>query len=145
MNIFVLDYNPVTAAQMLCDKHVVKMALETAQILSTVCGGPYRPTHVNHPCVKWAGDNRLQFNWLRRHGLAICDEYTRRYGKVHKSQAVIEQCKRPENMRVGVVDFVQCMPEEHKCEDAVQAYRSYYHSKADFATWKTSAPYWWKP
>ena len=40
MNIFVLDTNPITAAQMQCDKHVVKMVLETAQILSTITGGP---------------------------------------------------------------------------------------------------------
>ena len=51
MNIFYLDPDPVAAAQMQCDKHVVKMALETAQILSTVLGGPYKPTHAKHPSV----------------------------------------------------------------------------------------------
>jgi hypothetical protein len=145
MNIFVLDYNPVTAAQMLCDKHIIKMALETAQILSTICGGPYKPTHHNHPCVKWAGDNRIHFGWLKRHGLAICAEYTRRYGKIHKCQAVIEQCKTPRDLRIAVADWVQCMPDEFKDKDAVVAYRKYYHSKAEFATWKTEPPYWWHP
>ena len=49
MNIFVVDTYPVLAARALCDRHVVKMVLETAQILSTISGGPYRPTHQNHP------------------------------------------------------------------------------------------------
>ena len=36
MNIFVLDESPVTSAQMQCDKHIVKMPLETAQMLCSV-------------------------------------------------------------------------------------------------------------
>ena len=36
MNIFVLDRNPVIAAQMQCDKHIVKMIVESGQMLSTV-------------------------------------------------------------------------------------------------------------
>jgi Pyrimidine dimer DNA glycosylase len=144
MNIFVLDTNPVTAAQMQCDKHVIKMCLETAQILSTVCGGPYKPTHAKHPCTLWAAANRTNFNWLVRHGLALCAEYTARYGKRHKCQAVIESIAPPAWLPIGVSDFVQCMPDEFKDKDPVVAYRKYYHSKAAFATWKTSPPYWWQ-
>ena len=59
MNIFVLDYDPELAAQMQCDKHVVKMVLESTQMLHTINAKhelpyTYKPTHMNHPCVKWA-------------------------------------------------------------------------------------------
>ena len=58
MNIFVLHQNPQTAAEMMCDKHVVKMILETAQMMCTVVASydhdtPYRPTHSKHPCTIW--------------------------------------------------------------------------------------------
>ena len=35
MNIFVLDKDPHIAAQMHCDRHVPKMIVESAQMLST--------------------------------------------------------------------------------------------------------------
>lgn len=145
MQIFVVDVNPVTAAQALCDKHVVKQVLESAQILSTVCGGPYKPTHQKHPCVLWAGLNRINFGWLKRHGLALCAEYTRRYGKVHKCQDVIASAKVPRHLPIGISEFVQCMPEQFRDQDPVVAYRKYYHSK-QFAAWNKSrpAPYWWE-
>ena len=144
MQIFILDVNPILAAQYQADKHVVKQVLETAQILSTISGGPYKPTHANHPCVKWAALNRTNFSWLRRHGLALCAEYTHRYGKVHKSQSVIENARPLRDMPIGISEFVQCMPDEFKDKDPVVAYRKYYHSK-QFAQWNKSrpAPYWW--
>lgn len=146
MNVFVVDTNPVIAAQMLCDKHVIKQTLETAQILSTIAGGPYKPTHQKHPCVLWAGQNRTNFNWLCKHGMALAHEYTRRYGKRHKSQDVIERIAwgfDAERLPVGISEFVQCMPDQYRDSDPVRAYRKYYHSKAEFATWKTKPPYWW--
>lgn len=144
MNIFVLDTNPVIAAQMQCNQHVVKMTLETAQILSTVAGGPYMPTHAKHPCTLWAGANRTNYNWLVMHGLALAEEYTRRYGRQHKSQAVIALlANRGAALPIGITPFVQCMPDEFKDKDPVVAYRKYYRSKAGFATWKTQPPYWW--
>lgn len=144
MNIFILSTNPVEAAQMQCDKHVIKQTLESAQILSTVAGGPYKPTHQNHPCTLWAGQNQTNFNWLVRHALALCDEYTRRYNKRHKSQDIIERiADAPPELPIGVSSFVQCMPDEYKDKDPVIAYRKYYHSKAKFASWKTEPPYWW--
>lgn len=147
MNIFILDTHPVLAAQMQCDKHVVKMVLETAQILSTVTGGPYKPTHAGHPCVIWAGHNRTNFNWLIRHGLALGEEYTFRYGKKHKSHSVIEDIDDSADVNsfpVGVTEFVQCMPESIRMKDPVEAYRKYYLTKT-FARWDKSrpAPYWW--
>ena len=97
MNIFVLDYNPTRAAKMQCDKHVVKMALETAQLLCTAFPGgtaPYKLTHFNHPCAIWCRESLKNYNWLIDHGIALCDEYQHRYGKTHKSKEVILWCKR---------------------------------------------------
>lgn len=146
MNVFILDTNPVTAAQMQCNKHVVKMCLETAQILSTINGGPYKPTHANHPCTLWAKANRTNYNWLIMHGLALCEEYTHRYGKKHKCQDIIASlANKGAELPVGVSKFVQCMPDQYKHKDPVVAYRRYYHSKADFAAWAgRDAPYWWQ-
>jgi len=145
MNIFILDTNPDIAASMQCDKHVVKMVLETAQILSTICGGPYKPTHANHPCVQWAQANQTNFKWLRRHGLALSAEYTLRYGKIHKCESVIRSARPPSTLPIGISPFVQCMPDQFKDKDPVVAYRKYYHSKASFATWNKDRepPYWW--
>ena len=147
MNIFVLDTNPVVAAQMQCNRHVVKMCLETAQLLSTACGGPYKPTHINHPCSVWTRSNRVNYNWLVMHGLALCEEYGERYGKVHKCEAIISSlANRANDFPIGFTDFVQCMPDQYKDKNAVIAYRTYYHSKADFAVWpEDKVPYWWQP
>lgn len=98
MNLFASDPDPVTSAIALADRHVVKMAVETAQVLWTalhlaapgrVPDGGYRPTHRGHPCVRWAAASRGNFDWAVRHGLALCDEYGHRYGKVHGSWAAI--------------------------------------------------------
>lgn len=141
MNIFVVDYDPVIAARMLCDKHVVKMCLETAQMLSTINSGPYKPTHKNHPCTLWAGSRVSNYLWLVEHGLALADEYTQRYGKVHKSQAVIESLAIiPFDSLQGMTPFALAMPDEYKCDDPVESYRNYYMSKAAFCTWKDKQP-----
>ena len=105
MNIFVTDPDPVASAQCLPDKHVVKMPLETCQMLSIVAsdkwghgfgtlpkldGTPYKTekgAFRNHPCTIWAQTN---FRWLIQHGLALCAEYTHRYDKTHSCQYTIE-------------------------------------------------------
>ena len=151
MNIFVLHTNPVLAARMQCDKHVVKMIVETTQMLSTIVGGPYKPTHVNHPCTIWARTSSANFDWLVNHGLALCREYTKRYGKRHVCQDIIETISF-DDAPTDVVPtgeltpFTQCMPERFRQENPVLAYRAYYHSKS-FAEWKRGrpAPDWWQP
>jgi hypothetical protein len=145
MNIFVLDSDPEIAAQNLCDKHVVKMALETAQILSTINDGPYKPTHQKHPCVLWAREMRANYDWLVRHGIGICNEYTYRYQKQHKSEEVIYALQEPlVDIEEGVSPFVLCMPDDCKIGDAVSSYREYYRKyKAPIAKWTTrNAPSW---
>lgn len=110
------------------------MVLESAQLLCTtvaMCNDvqtPYKVTHKNHPCSIWAKASLSNFNWLCEHALAICEQYTRRYGKVHKSQAVIEWCidNPPSIADIGLTEFAQVMPDEYRCADVVEAYRNYY-------------------
>ncbi len=151
MNIFVLDQHPVKAASMQCDKHVVKMVLETAQILSTVARNNgidhgYRPTHAKHPCTIWAGESLANWEWLVQHGLGLAIEYTARYGKEHKSAEIIRNFINlvPDLPDIGLTPFAQAMPDEYKCEDAVEAYRQYYlNEKKDIAEWScNNAPMW---
>ena len=154
MNIFVVNRNPKIAAQNLCDKHIVKMPLESAQILCNVAHRygysniPYRPVSTKHPCVLWAGETEGNWEWLVIHGLELCREYTKRYGKRHKSQDVIEWAlSTPASPPAGELQpFVMAMPEQYKGENAVKAYRRYYlGEKVSFATWKAPAkpPQWW--
>ena len=109
MNIFVTDPSPTKSAQVLPDKHIVKMPLETCQMLSIVAsdkwghgfgslpkldGTPYKTdkgAFRNHPCTVWAQDN---WTWLIVHGLALCFEYTLRYGKIHSCQSTIEHAEK---------------------------------------------------
>ena len=112
MNIFYVDHNPMEAAQALVDKHVVKMILESAQLLSTahrVLDGVetegqsktgrkakrwilpdsrenvlYMATHINHPSAVWCRQSVQNYDWLVDHMFALMREYTHRYGKTHK-------------------------------------------------------------
>ena len=158
MNIFVLDENPTIAAQMHCDKHVVKMVLEAAQMLSTAhrvldnneSDALYRATHANHPCSIWVRDAEKNYMWLYDHFAALCDEYTHRYGKVHltdtKLRAIL--ATPPKNICDGKqTPFALAMPDDVKCNSAVDSYRAYYKQyKTDIATWNKNrgAPEWWK-
>jgi hypothetical protein len=151
MNIFYVDRNPYRAARALHDKHVVKMVLETAQILSTVLdrygvSGKYRPTHRNHPVVKWAAESRANFEWLCHHGMALAAEYTYRYERQHASTEVILWASR-HNDHVAPGPFTeppQCMPEGYRGDDAVEAYRLYYRlDKLLMSRWtKRDEPDW---
>lgn len=148
MNIFVLDRNPKKAARYHCDKHVVKMILETAQLLCTadykVSGNEdtiYKPTHNHHPCTIWASESKENFKWLLELGNALLTEYTSRYGKEHKSGKVMRhyQGNIPDELDStrGLTDFKLAMPDKYKCNDAVQSYRNYYiNEKLSFAKWE---------
>lgn len=151
MNIFVLDENPRLCAQQHIDKHVVKMPLETAQMLCTaisVCGGEsvYKVAHKNHPCSIWARETRSNFVWLVELGWELCLEYQFRYGKTHKCLSVINDCLMkfqyiPEG---EATSFVQAMPEEYKRIDPTDAYKAYYvGAKVSFASWKKRKPPEW--
>lgn len=142
MNIFVTSKCPITAATVLPDKLIVKMPLELGQMLSTACRvhgiddtNLYKVAHLNHPCSKWVRETQDNFLWTYEHGIALATEYTERYGKVHKSQAVIELAGNYFNeIPFGAMtNFVQAMPFEYKHPtDPTIAYRKYI----------TTKPYW---
>ena len=159
MNIFVLDECPIQSAQMQCDKHIVKMPLETAQMLCSVWHRygegdkvPYREVHKNHPCTLWTGDSMDNYNWLWLHGMELCFEYTRRYNKIHKCQQVIMDLSYPSPRKFNFDNYFgtphpQCMPDEYKSTElrihsnTVRAYRRYYvNDKKDIAKWEKSRP-----
>lgn len=154
MNIFILSRYPVIAAQTQCDKHVVKMVLESAQLLCSPYDpgtAPYRRTHYNHRCSVWTRTSQANYAWLIRHAKALASEYTMRYGKRHKSTDIILWCEdnqhRLEFLKQGMTPFAQAMPDEYRREDAVEAYRAYYlGQKYTFAKWEKGreAPDWWK-
>lgn len=149
MNIFYLDTDIHKSAQFLLDKHVVKMPLETTQLLCNAIilnGGvaQYKLTHAKHPCTVWAANSLTNFEWLRRYGIAVCAEYTHRYGKTHKCEGIIAGLI-PNGF--NVLDFYdppQCMPEIYKTTDTVQAYRNYYtQGKQHLFRWSNRPkPYW---
>ena len=159
MNIFYLHPDAKIAAQMHCDKHVVKMLLETSQLLCTAHrelddssfaddAGLYKIAHKNHPSAKWVRESRSNYRWAYSLLIALCEEYTLRYGKTHKTQklGIVDSLHRcPENLPIGYfTEPPQCMPEEYKCEHPVDAYRDYYlGEKMRFAVWKfTETPDW---
>jgi len=151
VNIFFLDWDVEKNAQYHCDKHVVKMILETAQLLCGVhhvavhdtahdtAHVPYKLSHKNHPCSIWARDSMSNYLYLCEIGLALCEEYTYRYGKRHKSQEVIEWClmNKPQIQDIGFTTPPKAMPDEYKTEDVIESYRKYYlGAKKTFLTWK---------
>jgi hypothetical protein len=147
MNIFVLDKDTKRCAQYHNNKHVVKMILETAQLLCGVHHAieaqyeiPYKLSHKNHPSAIWARECLENYIWLCDLGLELCEEYTYRYEKRHKSQEVIEWCllHAPNLVEKGdITPFALAMPDECKVGDAVQSYRTYYMvEKRSMADWK---------
>ena len=155
MQLFILHLNPAVAAMQQCDKHVVKMLLETAQILSSTCRWYsctdeilYKQTHLNHPVMVWTRQSRKNFEWVLFHGMALCREYTSRYHRVHKSEAVIRRILvLYHDIEFMSVDFTEpnaCMPDEYKRDNIVDSYRNFYiQSKSKFAVWKyTKTPEW---
>jgi hypothetical protein len=139
MNIFVLHENPTIAAQYHCDRHVVKMVLETAQLLSTthhILSSPlasqvYRPTHKNHPSNVWVRESLENHLWAIQLFCALMDEYTFRYGKTHACARLLPIFLDKALFTLdwpseGLTPFAQAMPDECKNENAVVAYRTYY-------------------
>ena len=157
MNIFVTDPSPYVSAQSLPDKHIVKMPLETCQMLAIVCsdkwghgfgtipkadGTPYateKGAFRNHPCTIWANEFVMNWQWLLRHGLALCEEYTARYDKVHSCFNSLLAAKEilPTGDPTGrsgkeTTPFVRAMPDEFKLDTSIStfdAYKMYVSSK----------------
>lgn len=150
MNIFILDENPKLCAQYHCDKHVVKMILESAQMLCSAVEGPdlYKPTHRNHPCSIWVRESIENFDWLYNLAIELGHEYTFRYGKIHKSIEVINRANLYKSLPlIDRTPFAQAMPDQYRDSDAVKAYRNYYRfEKKDILKYtRREQPSWLDP
>ena len=163
MNIFFLDETPELSAKMLCDKHVPKMLLESAQMLSTavrkyeketdttpLAEPIYKSAYPNHPMTIWVSETLGNFTWALYNAFCINNEYEYRFKKNHKSYKVIKNIIDFELMaHIPDGDFTdppQCMPDEYKDNDYVTAYRNYYKGeKKYFAKWEKGRqqPEWW--
>ena len=143
MNIFYLHPDPVKAAQIQYNKHVVKMILESAQMLCTAhhCYGnaeqklnvPYKQAHLNHPSTVWARKSRATYRWLYLHMMALGDEYTKRYGKTHLT---ITKCAKFLNVPPVHIqgdewsEPPQAMPDQYKVPGcSITAYWNYYEGE----------------
>ena len=157
MNIFVTDPDPRKSAQVLPDKHIVKMPLECCQMLSIVAsdkwghgfgelpkidGTSYKTekgAFRNHPCTIWAGEFVLNWRWLIKHGISLCEEYTNRYGKIHSclhtlayADSIFPFADPTGRSGKDTTPFVRAMPDEFKFDtsiDTFTAYKMYISSK----------------
>lgn len=156
MNIFFLHMNQQICVQMYVDKHIVKMILETCQILCSVWHlsdenkkiyePPYKLCHKNHPCNIWTRTSLENYKWLCILGIELCKEYTYRYGKIHKSQQYIEKMMEldPPIPSLGFTSPAQAMPDIYKSDDPIESYRAYYFfDKYHIHSWtKREIPDW---
>jgi hypothetical protein len=158
MNIFYTDKCPIQSAQNQCDKHVVKMILESAQMLSTVhhqynskLKDIYRPTHTKHPSTIWASESKQNYEWLYKHFVALCDEYTHRYNKHHLTDIKLRDVLKhiPKDIPdVGMTKVRLAITDKmfhKKCP--IKSYRKYYISKQfnfNMVWTKRTKPRWFK-
>ncbi len=152
MNIFILDKDIEKCAQYHCDQHVVKMTLESVQMLCTALNKkgfatPYKSTHIKHPCVLWVEESYDNFVWLKNLAFELNTEYRFRFEKEsdHKSIFVLNEISNFEYESRGLTEFAQAMPDKYKISgDAVKAYRQFYVAeKLKFARWTNrNVPEW---
>ena len=166
MNIFILHNDPVVAAQMQCDKHVPKMVVESAQMLSTahrMLDGTeqiapsksgkrmvrhyrlfedpemdqvlYKAVHYKHPCTVWTMESSDNYLWHWKHFSALCEEFTFRFGKIHKTSLLRSPLwTLPHNIpKGGMTPFKLAMSSNPECilENAVLSYRAFYQTKQE--------------
>lgn len=157
MNIFVVNENPFISATQLPDKHIVKMPLESAQMISVIYskwyydwgdvykadGTPYQTkggAFRNHPCTQWAAKSYQNLAWLIAHGIHLCTEYNKRYGKIHSCNKTLFDAKKifhkKTNKAITIYsyasDFARAMPDELKYDNTIstiEAYQRYVASK----------------
>jgi len=165
MNRFLIEHHPDAIAKSLCDKHIVKMPLEEAQMLCTSVWhhrpdiaekyGLYKPVHQKHPCTLWAMRNRSNYTFAWQLYDAMLKEYTHRYGKVHgasKHREVLLNCRQfmPWSLAGGLTPHPQCFSghDDLKTDEdwPIEAYRAFYKvDKAAFARWDKGGremPHW---
>jgi|TARA_R100000149_G_C5873167_1_gene136958 hypothetical protein len=179
MNIFALSKDPVESAQQMIDKHVVKMPTESCQMLHTNslyflfwnCHGRepslkelkqfhkeshfsylMKPAMLNHPSTIWARQNKSNYMWLYNHALALCKEFTYRYGKTHGTEKrILDSFTFDYNedeltpVSIAMADEYRLPPKKHSWDFVIDSYRHYYlEGKWKFASWKNNRmPQWW--
>lgn len=167
MNRFIIEETPTLCAESHCDKHIPKMVVEEGQMLSTVhrmLDGTlgqrpsksgkrmvkywtlpdarettlYKAVHMNHPCTVWARETRGNYEWAYEMFSALCDEYTHRYGKVHKSflQLHYPLSIPPTNIdqSMEVTPMPLAMGSNPECinhSDIIGSYRKFYQTKQE--------------
>lgn len=140
-----VDKDPVVAAQNLIDRHIVKMPSESCIMMAnaydnlndapkTKSGGLRNKSYSHHGCTKWAIKTLQNFKWLTEHSIALCEEYTYRYNKIHFCETFIRWCQLnpPELNNGGFTNPFLAMPEIYKNNDWDIAYRLYYTSQKKF-------------
>ena len=193
MNIFALSADPVESAKQLLDKHIVKMPTETCQMLHTniiymqfvksrgkepqlkdlkafhkTTGSELmKPAMLNHPSTIWARQSIANFHWLYQHGIALCEEYTYRYNKVHGSQdRIITGMRERYNIdhvfphrgltpvtiamfdeyRIDLKEYSQKNPNWTGWDFVIASYRHYYlEGKWRIAEWRNNRRPEWFP
>jgi len=168
MNLFIISRSVQECVEAMFDKHISKIILEAVQMLctakllvSSVCEEPedniklYKTTHKNHPVSIWVRTSLENYMWTLDLIDAMHTEWKYRYdhpaSKEHNSYIVAKYLRKyapkaDEFPSTGLTSFAQAMPDEYKCEDAVEAYRQYYQSpeKQKIATWKKrGVPAWY--
>lgn len=172
MNIFFLSSDTKENSEFYCDKHVVKIITEIAQMLTsaairgnipksliplTKSGNPMKVSHPNHPMTKWVGDDRCNFLKACEIGLSLCEEYTYRYEKTHYNEntirfyeALVREIPDLKNQDMTIPPV--CISPSSRCNTLdgfsnwhyINKYRAYYWmDKREFATWKNRETPWW--
>lgn len=161
MNIFVLDKDPQVSAEMMCDKHIPKMIVESYQMMGsavrrhgaddsvmplTQAGKPLKGGYKNHPCTRWSGESLQNYDWLSFHAMSLCYEFSMRFRKQHFCFEGLCKLDKLKSYlpNTGLTPFALAMPDEFKSDNPVNSYREYYRTK-HFAKWEKGreAPYWW--
>jgi hypothetical protein len=133
MNIFYLDKNPKKAAQMMTDKHVVKMIVESAQLMSTchrvLDGKPvkatsinnrsfttykhnnslmestlYKASNYNHPCALWLRESGDNYDWLYDHFCELSSEYQKRFNREHLTYTKLKDVIKQRPKNIPLVE-----------------------------------------
>jgi hypothetical protein len=164
MNIFPIatGFCPIKSAQELCGKHCSRMPIETAGMLvfafpegETPVPNSRTNRHYIHPASKFVRETKENFEWTILHGLAQCEEYTRRYKRRHAAQNTIEWVEQNYKyisfVSVGLTAFARCFSAfkeelDKSAPDTLDAYRKFYWlDKQGFAKWPSlrEIPEWW--
>tara|TARA_R100000008_G_C3552363_1_gene151200 strand:- start:88 stop:615 length:528 start_codon:yes stop_codon:yes gene_type:complete len=162
MNIFAIEGNVNTgeidwiqSGKSQDNYRVVKMILESCQMLCTALNelsgnqiAPYKSTHKNHPSTKWTKASSANFENLVIHTAAMLEEYTERFGKVHKCTDVLNKCIELYDPSVfpsqASTKLPLAMPVEFKSDNTIESYRKFYASKPRVRYSESKVPDWFK-